>query len=160
MFRVYVSPLDVTCRQMFRLWVLNLKPKHRFPGPLPICMMLWDRWVALGAKNLHSNPRLWSLQQRSTLLVQRCVYVTQWCHWSLTKLLWIRIFMMARKNLMHNCRDHRILWDSPYFLGFLLTNVHYDRRVTTFFVVSDAQTSKWWMETSSGRNLAALYSRI
>ncbi len=64
------------------------------------------------------------------------------------------IFMMARKNLMHNRRDYRIVWESPYFLVFVVTNMHCARCVT--LVVSDTEASELWMKTTWGRNLAML----
>ena len=92
MFRVYVLTLDVTCRQMFRLWVLNLKPKHWLPGRRPRVVVVVRRWrqcdVCQGSILRASDSRMSSAScSWNTLMIQPCFCMAKGYHRSLPTLL-------------------------------------------------------------------------
>jgi hypothetical protein len=123
-------------------------------------MMLWNADCAMGAKNLHTHPRLQSLQQRD--FTYAAVYT---CDPMISPIssetLVDPIFVMARKILMHYLDEYFVRkYILSCFFSFVLTNMHCARCVTTFFVVSETEASKWWMKTTWGRKSATLCFRI
>jgi hypothetical protein len=119
MFRVYVLTLDVTCRQMFRLWVLNLKPKHWLPGRRPRVDVVVRRWrqcdVCQESILRASDSRISSAScSWNTLMIQPCFCMAKGYHRSLPTLLIPMKFSWLMKNFLfaitrecHVCPDAR-----------------------------------------------------
>ena len=95
MFRLEVVALSVTWRQIFRLWVLNLKPNHRFPGSRCHAIVLTD---ASDLQILFNPDALIASSQQISFIIQRRIWMGYQINHLLKQLAQIRYFWILQMS--------------------------------------------------------------